>query len=144
MTTLLEKNNSVQEKSFTLGLWAESIPVELKAFSREYYNLGLGLFHAHKEMHHQSDLIRFLSDREDSFWEDQAPFKNFKSTVIYSAECLVKMDEQYMVYLSFKEEFKYKNPNLIKILDKKIMFDFSYDVCRNSYVTKILQKKRKV
>ncbi|MCA9488126.1 MAG: hypothetical protein KC516_04155 [Nanoarchaeota archaeon] len=139
----LDENYLLGERSFELGVCASESPPEPEPLIREYYNLGLKLFHAHKNIHYHSRGIGLANFGKDSFWKDESSFKSFKSSVEISGLILLKMDEEYFKYLQFKEDFQVKNPNLIKILEEHIDFDNSYDVCRNSVVYKVIEKKRK-
>lgn len=119
------------------------MPLEPEGLDKEYYNLGLKLFHAYKEIHYQSRLIELASSGEDSFWKEKGSFKDFKMIVEFSATSLLKIGEQYETYILFKKEFEKKHPKLIGILEDEIIFNIGYDICRNMYVKKILEKKEK-
>ncbi|MFA5953241.1 MAG: hypothetical protein WC812_01485 [Candidatus Pacearchaeota archaeon] len=139
----LEKNNLIKENSFKLGVQAEELPLEPEEINREYYNLGLKFFHLHKKIHWQSDLIRLVSNGENSFWEDRDNFVDFREAVIASSKSLSRIDELYWDYLCFAENLEKENPNLVKILEKHLNFDLSYTVCRDLYRDVILNKKKR-
>jgi hypothetical protein len=139
MELVLKKNNLLEEKSFELGVGAKPLPLEPEEINREYYNLGLELFHANREIYGQYRIIKLASQDKDSFRKDEGTFKNFRDSTMFSSESLMEIDKQYKIYLDFKE----KNPKIVEILDDNIVFDWSYQACREMYVIKILEKKEK-
>ena len=117
--------------------------LEPEKINREYYNLGLKLFHARRNLLHHSHIVDAMQKVYGSFWEEEnITFENFKDGASSSEENFNEIDNGYLEYLEFVDKYEKINPNLIKIFNEGTFgFDRLYDLCHTP-VKKVLERKK--
>ncbi len=94
----LEEN--LEEKSFNLGLFAQQLPPEPESINREYYNLGLEIFHIKHYLNENPEIImnfRKTSSRSDNPELEESLEEGIKR-IVGNAE------EGYKRYLQIRKE----------------------------------------